>query len=477
MGIDRERRPGEPDRRTSRTARTRRASATPAPTSRGCATRSRRRPRPRSRATTTTRPAHHHHRAATDDDPRRAEPDADHRHPAVNTALGRLRRNAELGLICWPSSSPAAPTRSPASARPPRCPATSARSSRIVFGLLIVAHLAVRRLAPEADGILLPLAALLNGIGYVFIARLKPSLAGLQASWTAVGILAFVLTLLFVRRVRDLERYRYTFMFIGLGLLLLPLVPGLGRGDQRLAHLGPRRARSASSPASSPRSRSPCSSPPTWWRSASCSAWPRGRQWRPVLPDPKHLGPVLIAWAVAILVMTAQKDLGSSLLFFALFVVMLWVATARAGYLVVGAGLFGVAAYGAYHAFAHVQERVSTWIDPWTHFDKGYQVIQSWYALAWGGLAGTGLGARQPRAHPGRRQRLHLRGHRRGARPVRRRGGPHGLPAVRRARASRSPSRPSRRSRSCWPPASPRSSASRASSSSPASPGCSRSPA
>ena len=79
---------------------------------------------------------------------------------------------------------------------------------------------------------------------------------------------------------------------------------------------------------------------------------------------------------------------------------MLWVATARAGYLVVGAGLFGIAAYGAYHAFAHVEERVSTWIDPWTHFDKGYQVIQSWYALAWGGLAGTGLALGNPERIP-----------------------------------------------------------------------------
>src|SRR4029453_9429494 len=99
----------------------------------------------------------------------------------------------------------------------------------VVFALLIVAHVATRRLAPAADGLLLPLAALLNGIGYVFIARLDEDLAALQAVWTAVGVGAFVLTLLVVRRTRDLEAYRYTFMLIGVALLLLPLVPGVGQ--------------------------------------------------------------------------------------------------------------------------------------------------------------------------------------------------------------------------------------------------------
>ena len=317
----------------------------------------------------------------------------------MNTALGRLRRNAELGLIVLAVVITGGAYTLASLGETASVPGDIGPFLLIVFGLLIVAHLAVRRLAPAADGILLPLAALLNGIGYVFIARLKPSLAGLQASWTAVGILAFVLTLVFVRRVRDLERYRYTFMFIGLGLLMLPLVPGLG-----VVINGSR----------------------IWIRVGAFSTQPgefakillaiffasylvekrellavSSRRLGPIsLPDPKHLGPVFIAWAVAIMVMTAQRDLGSSLLFFALFVVMLWVATARAGYLVVGAGLFGIAAYGAYHAFAHVEERVSTWIDPWTHFDKGYQVIQSWYALAWGGLAGTGLALGNPERIP-----------------------------------------------------------------------------
>src|SRR5213076_2303385 len=108
-------------------------------------------------------------------------------------------------------------------------PANAGPFLGVVLGLLAVAHVATRRLAPAADGILLPLAALLNGLGYVFIARLDHKLAGLQAIWTAFGVAAFIATLFIVRRARDLERYRYTFALIGIGLLLLPMVPGIGQ--------------------------------------------------------------------------------------------------------------------------------------------------------------------------------------------------------------------------------------------------------
>ena len=266
----------------------------------------------------------------------------------------------------------------------------------VIFALFAAAHLAVRRLAPEADGTLLPLAAVLNGIGYVFIARLDADLADNQATWTAVGVAAFIVTLLVIRRIRDLERYRYTFLLGGLGLLLLPLVPKLGvsiNGARIWVRLGPLSFQ-----------------PGEFAKIAfalffasylvekrellGMATWPR---FRPVLPDLKHLGPVLVAWGVALVVMTAQKDLGSSLLFFGLFIVMLWVATGRAAYVAGGIGLFGVGAYGAWTQFAHVQERVTNWINPWADpNDKGLQVIQSWYALAWGGVAGTGIGLGRP---------------------------------------------------------------------------------
>lgn len=313
--------------------------------------------------------------------------------------IGRLRRNAELGLILLGVVITGGAYTLASLGRTSSIPANIGPFLGVVFALLITAHIAVRRLAPNADGVLLPVAALLNGIGYVFIARLSrpgQKLPGLQATWTAVGIVAFIVTLLVVRRIRDLERYRYTFALIGLGLLVLPLVPGLG-----VSIFGSR----------------------IWVRFGSISfqpgefakivlavffagylvekrellgmaTWPR---FRPMLPDPKHLGPVVLAWAMAILVMTAEKDLGSSLLFFTLFVVMLWVATERMAYVGFGGLLFAAAAYGAWTQFGHVQERVTNWLNPWQDAsDKGLQVIQSWYAMAWGGVAGTGIALGRP---------------------------------------------------------------------------------
>ncbi len=262
----------------------------------------------------------------------------------------------------------------------------------IVLGLLLGAHVAVRRLAPESDPILLPMAALLNGLGYVVIAGLNEKLAAAQASWTAVGIVAFVATLYFVKRPRQLERYRYTFALVGIGLLLLPLLPGIGKtiNGSRIwvgvggasfqpgeiakvvlaiffaAYLADQRELIAT------------------------SVWKVG----PLrLPDPKYLGPVIIAWAVTLIVMVYQKDLGSSLLFFALFVVMIWVATGRTSFLVIGGGLFAAGAWFAWKSFGHVQERVSIWLDPWKDpSGTGYQLIQGLFAMAFGGTTGTGLG-------------------------------------------------------------------------------------
>ncbi len=312
------------------------------------------------------------------------------------TVLGRARRRAELGLIVLAVAITGGAYTLASLGTTASIPADIGPFLAVIAGLLFVAHLAVRRFAPDADGLLLPVVAVLNGIGYVFIARLDPDLAGLQATWTGVGIVAFILTLVFVRRARDLEGYRYLFLFAGLALLVLPLVPGIGvsiRGARIWVALGPVRFQ-----------------PGEFAKIAfalffasylvekrellSMATWPRIR---PVLPDLKHLGPVMLAWGMAVLVMTVQKDLGSSLLLFFLFIAMLWVATGRLAYPVGGTALFGVAAYGAWTQFAHVQTRVSTWLNPWPEAqDRGLQVVQTWYALAWGGVAGTGIGLGRP---------------------------------------------------------------------------------
>src|SRR4029078_8012174 len=105
------------------------------------------------------------------------------------------------------------------------------------------------------------------------------------------------------------------------------------------------------------------------------------------LPDPKHLGPLLLAWGFSILVMVREKDLGSSLLFFAVFAAMLYIATDRASYLLVARAMVLAGAVVAYHPLGHVQDRVSSWIDPWSVAQtKGFQLVQSMYALGSGGF-------------------------------------------------------------------------------------------
>jgi peptidoglycan glycosyltransferase len=119
------------------------------------------------------------------------------------------------------------------------------------------------------------------------------------------------------------------------------------------------------------------------------------------LPDPRHLAPIVLAWVVSVVVMVGQRDLGSSLLFFTLFVVMIWIATERTSFLVFGFGLFAAGAVVAHQLFSHVQTRVDIWLNPWDQYTgRGYQPIQALFALGNGGITGTGLGLGSPGAIP-----------------------------------------------------------------------------
>jgi peptidoglycan glycosyltransferase len=267
-------------------------------------------------------------------------------------------------------------------------------------GLALAAHAAVRRFAPRADGTLLGLAILLNGIGFVTIARLDPDLARYQSLWTAVGVGAFVATLAAVKRIRDLERYRYTFFLVGIGSLILPAIPGIGReinGARLWVRLGPLNFQPGEAAkvtlviflAAYLVEKRELLSTPTW------------RVGPVMLPDPKHFAPLLLAWGSSILVMVREKDLGSSLLFFAVFLAMLYMATARASYVGIGAALFAVGATVAYQIFGHVRDRVTTWLDPWPSAqDQGYQLVQGLFAFGSGGFAGAGLGLGRPGTIP-----------------------------------------------------------------------------
>lgn len=279
----------------------------------------------------------------------------------------------------------------------------------IVVGLLLIAHVATRFLAAGADPVLLPLAALLNGIGYVFIVRVdaRNRLAGLQSVWTFLGIGLYVVVLIMVRRVPDLRRYKWTLLAAGALLLVLPMIPGIGTFNGTNARLWIEIG---------PISFQPGEFAKIFLAIFFAAYLAENREliangtWRFLglnLPEPRHLLPIVLAWGFSVIVLVGQKDLGSSLLFFTLFVVTLWVATERASFLVMGGVLFAAAAVIAWRVFDNVQSRVDLWLDPWSRFggttasgDKGRQAVQAWFAFANGGLTGTGLGQGSPNKIP-----------------------------------------------------------------------------
>jgi peptidoglycan glycosyltransferase len=270
----------------------------------------------------------------------------------------------------------------------------------VMILLIIAAHVAVWIWAPRSDATLLPLAVLLNGIGFVVISRLDKSQAQAQASWTALAVLAFVLTLVIVRKTTTLHRYRYTFAFLGLIAIILPAIPGVG-SEINGARLWIRFGAFSFQPGEVAKVFLTIFIASYLTDTRSLLAGSRRKIGRMFLPDIKFFGPLLVAWGASILVMVRQKDLGSSLLFFAVFAAMLYIATNRASYLATGAVLFGAAATVAYKLFGHVRVRVTTWIDPWhTAQSEGFQLLQSLFSFGTGGVKGTGLGLGTPNKIP-----------------------------------------------------------------------------
>jgi cell division protein FtsW (lipid II flippase) len=262
-------------------------------------------------------------------------------------------------------------------------------------GALVV----TRVFAPRADPALFPTAAVLVGLGFAMIFRLSGGLAAEQATWIVVGLIAYALTLIVVRDARMLDAYTYTIGLLGLLLLLLPVAPGIGRtinGARLWVQIGP----IGFQPAEIGKVLVVIflASYLTQKRELLQVATARIGPFR--LPPAKHLGPVLLAWGASLAILFVQRDLGASLLYFGIFVVMLWVATGRAAYLVIGLLLFMVGAYAGWLLFDHVQLRVDIWLhalDPGKVFAQGYgQLAQAEFGMASGGIVGTGLGQGSP---------------------------------------------------------------------------------
>ena len=282
---------------------------------------------------------------------------------------------------------------------------TLIRLGVLLLGAMIL-HVAIRRLAPNADPTLVPLAVLLNGLGLVMVHRIDlgrdpaTTLATSQATWTIVGVVVAVATLLVVRSHRDLTRYHYTIGFATVVLLLLPLLPVIGRrinGAQLWVDLSTIGIPVGFQPGELAKIGLVVFLAGYLERKRALLSVATNRLGPLMLPDARHLGPVLLATGLSLAIVVFQRDLGSGLLFFGVSVTMLYIATGRIAYPIIGSLAFGAGAVLAWWQFDHVRTRVTIWLDPWSSLnDAGFQLAQTSFALGTGGLTGTGLGLGRP---------------------------------------------------------------------------------
>jgi cell division protein FtsW (lipid II flippase) len=288
--------------------------------------------------------------------------------------------------------------------------------SVVPLGAGLIAHLVIRRVAPYADPLLLPIVTLLNGLGLVMIHRLDLGLkqwsknggpdyngpaAPTQIVWTGLGLLLFLVIIWFIRDHRVLSRYAYTLALAGMFFLVLPSVLPARFSEVNGARI--------------------------WIKVAGFSIQPgefakilltifasaylvtkrdvlslAGRRFLGIdLPRGRDFAPLLVVWLICIAVLVRGHDLGTSLMFFGLFIVLLYVATERVSWVIVGVLLFAGGAYLAYQLFDNVQTRVTVWLHVFDYPQGiGLQVSQSLFGLGTGGLFGTGLGGGHPEIVP-----------------------------------------------------------------------------
>ena len=283
--------------------------------------------------------------------------------------------------------------------------------------MIVVAHLAMRRFAPWADPLLLPLAALLNGLGIVMMYRLasqvnpatgnpavSTSATGIQILFSALGIGCFVAVLALIREPRMLQRYTYTLGAIGILLLALPaLLPA------SISEVNGAKIQIAFGSLITIQ-------PEEFAKLALAASFAgylvakrdvlalAGRRVLGIdLPRARDLGPILVAWAASLLLLVFESDIGTSAVFMGLFVAMLYIATSRTSWLLLGFLLFVVGALAASKLVGHVGERFNIWLHPFVGNNpshNAYQLVQGLYGMASGGLLGKGLGGGQPYITP-----------------------------------------------------------------------------
>ena len=267
----------------------------------------------------------------------------------------------------------------------------------LFVGLYLVAHVVARLTVPDADPYLLPLAGLMTAVGLTEIYRLDPTDAFRQGLWIVIGVAGFAVTMIALRHdYRVLESYKYLFGVGAIALLFLPLLPAIGltvNGSREWVSVGG------------------FTFQPGELAKIFLIVFLAGylREKREVLAQGrlKDMGPLLVIWAGAMLVLATTNDIGSAFLFFGIFIAMLYIATGRALYVGVGFGLFLAGGYVAEREIAHIGERVTIWLHPFTDRAvfcpetgtllvrqqcQSYQLVNSLYSIANGGFGGTGLG-------------------------------------------------------------------------------------
>lgn len=260
------------------------------------------------------------------------------------------------------------------------------------LAICVATHVYLRIRLPHADPFLFPLVALLTAFGLVMIYRIDADLARDQANWFVLGLVLFALTIHFLRDYEVLERYRYTIAAAGLLLLLAPRLPGIGQ-QVNGAYLGVKLGPIAFQPAEFSKLAIVVFLASYLREHREVLIVGARRLLGVTLPPLKHFGPMLVVWGAAMFMLVFIRDLGSSLMFFAAFLALLYVATGRLSFVVIGMVMFFAGAWFFANTVPHVNDRVEIWLDPYRDpGNTGYQILQSIFAQADGGLFGKGFG-------------------------------------------------------------------------------------
>ena len=317
--------------------------------------------------------------------------------PETPESQGPVRRSVELGLLFLANVVISALYVLASLGAKGSLPAKLWLFLAAIFSLTFTMHRLVVRYAPQSNQLLLPLAAFLNGLGYVEISRWNPTRAQYQAVWVFVSAMALGFCLKFVTRIRNLDRFRYLTVFSAIGLMLLPLAPVIGlpvNGARLWVGIGPV-------------SFQPVEISKILLAIFFASYFAANKEMlststrsigRRTIVDPRILFPIVVTWGIALVVLGVENDIGFAMLLFALFLSLLWVATGRVAYVASGLGLLVTGGLVASQFFYQVHQRVSVWLDPWNAhaFEHGgRQILAGWFSLSAGGLTGTGVGLGQ----------------------------------------------------------------------------------